>query len=329
MQHIISADQLRDMQEILFIIDLSLKDFLFIQSYLAKFAELYPKIKIDLWINSRCRCLFGHKPNLEEKLFVELLQECTFINKTYFNTCSRKLLKQNVQQACESKYQLVVILANKNLYYNIKLAKRLNPDSFLIGPNLNTKWYNFFKHSQYKRLNSKIDCNFASLKDLYKSIFVQLLGESVVAHKAELVIPRKWITYAKLKFLKWGIDKRGQRFGKVFFINAFSDNEDNVWQLKSVLSVIKSLKKNDEWGDINFALHVPPNKLKTVRNFFAKYSVNNLFLFSADHNFFQIPSILSLCDGIASVDGFISELAGLLNVQALPKGVDEHIFKRT
>ncbi len=317
MQHILSDDKLQGVQEILFIIDLSLKDFLFIQSYLAEFSKLYSSVSVDLWINLNCHCLFGHKVNFAEKLFIEFLQECSFVRKIYFNNCSRKFFKQNIKIACESNYQIVAILSKQNFCKNIKLVKRFGSQAFLIGPSLNTKWHNFLKRSACKFLGARFDHDSASLKDLYGCVFTQLLGESFIDCRAKLAIPRKWITYAKLKFLKWGIDKKGQRFGKVFFINAFNDAEQCAWQLKDVLSVIKELKKNDEWGDINFVLHVPPNKLKMVRKFFAKHSINNLFLFSADHNFFQIPSILSLCDGVFSVDGICSNLAILLNVKSL------------
>lgn len=326
MQQIISAEQLEAAKRVLFILDLSLKDFLFVQSYILGLAKIYPGIKIDLWVNANCNCLFGHKKIFVEKLFLEFLQECEHLGDIYLNTCVSRLLKENVSKARAFEYKFVFIFSKLNLVSNIKLAKSLNPGCFLVGPDLGTKWYSIFKRLRYKFLGARLNWHSDSLKDLYKNIFGQLFG--MEDHKAQLSIPRKWITYAKLKFMKWGIDKKGQRFGKVFFINSFDDNEKCSCSLKKVLSLILDLKRHDEWGDINFVLHVPPSRLRFVRKFFAKHSINNLYLFSADNNFYQIPSILSLCDGVFSVDGICAELSVLLNVNSIDDMTPEDLVHK-
>lgn len=321
MQQIISPDILQTSQRILFVCDLSLKDFLFIQSYLVEFSKNYPQIKIDLWVNSYCECFFRHKQSFREKLFIELLQESNFVNKFYLNTCSAKNFKNIFNQARKLKYPVIVILTGQNHCDNIKLAKKISKNGFLVSRALKTRWYNFARRRTYKILGATLDVSQESPQNSYSNnsysnIFQQLFSEQFVAnHKYSLLIPRRWITYAKLRFMKWGIDKKGQRFGKVFFINVFDDDEKYACSLKKILNFIMDLKRNDQWGDISFILHVPPSKLRSVRSFFAKHSINNLYLFSADNNFYQIPSILSLCDGIFSVDGVCSELSILLNVK--------------
>ncbi len=329
MQQIISSDILLAAQRILFICDLSLKDFLFIQSYLAEFSKNYPQIKVDLWINSGCGCLFSHKQSFVEKLFVEFLQECVFVDKFYLNTCSTKNFKNIFNQARELKYPIIVLLSSQKHCDDIRLAKKISKNGFLVSQALKTKWYNFAKRRTYKMLGATLDLHQAldTHRDLlqnsysnnsYSNIFRQLFSEQFTEnHKPALLIPRRWITYAKLRFMKWGIDKKGQRFGKVFFINAFDDNEKYACSLKKILDLIMNLKRNDQWGDINFVLHVPPSKLRSVRKFFAKHSINNLYLFSADNNFYQIPAILSLCDGIFSIDGICSNLSNLLGINNL------------
>src|SRR5271157_6469177 len=98
-EQIIPADILESAQRILFIFDLSLKKILSAQGYIAQVAKNYPQAKIDLWINSNCSCLFTHKQSFEEKLLIEFLQECAFVNSIYLNTCSSKLLKNNLATA--------------------------------------------------------------------------------------------------------------------------------------------------------------------------------------------------------------------------------------
>lgn len=318
MQQIISIDRLKSAQRVLFIFDLSLKDFLSVQSYLFEFSKNYPFIKIDLWVNTNCECFFRQRQSFKEKLFIEFLQECSFINNFYLNTCCTQNFKNIYDQARNFDYSIIVILSEKNHCRNIKLAKKISKKGFLVSTISKIKWYNFVKRHAYKMLGAKVDLDCALSTSSYNNIFQQLFSEQFVAnHKPVLFIPRRWVIYAKLRFMKWGIDKKGQRFGKVFFINAFDDNEKYSCSLKKILELVTDLKRHDEWGDINFVLHVPPSKLGSVRKFFTKHSVNNMYLFSADNNFYQVPSILSLCDGVFSVDGICSELSVLLQINNL------------
>ena len=309
MQQIILADRLRSAQSVLLVLDLSLRNFLSLQSYLTEFSNSNPNVRIDLWVNSNCWCPFGHRQSFQEKLFTEFLAECNFISNIYFNTCSVRQSKKFCKQIREYQYSAIALLSKQNIYQNIKFAKKLNPQSFLVGPSLKTKWFNFFKRRTYKGLSASFDLN---------DVPQQLFGDSLLQdHKATLVIPRKWISYAKLRFMKWGIDKKGQRFGKVYFVNVFDDDGKSRYPLEGILGAIKGLKQNDEWDDVSFVLHAPPSNLHLVRKFFAKHSVNNMILFSSDHNFFQMPSILSLCDGVLSVDGVCADMAKIFNINLL------------
>ena len=174
------------------------------------------------------------------------------------------------------------------------------------------------KKRAYKSLNFSIEVTpheHAELNNFYASIFSYLNGKDVKL-KPLLNIPKKWVIYAKLRFMKWGINKKNQDFGRVFFINPFDDDCNCVCPLKNLFNAIITLKQQDEWGDVTCILHTSPQKFYEVKRFFADHSVNNLFLLSADYDFFQIPAILSLCDAVFSVDGLCVDLASALNVQA-------------
>lgn len=309
MQHINAPYFLQTTQRVLLIIDASLSDFLFLHTYLTEFVKINSGVKFDFWINRDCDCVFKHKQTLNEKKITEFLQECNFVNKIYFNTCSTRLFKLFYKQAYDFKYQTIVVLSKKWAYKNIKFAKQLNPKCVLVAPDTKIKWFNFIKQRTYKGVSAKFD---------FRRIPEQFFGDEF-AHgvKPAVIIPRKWMIYAKLRFMKWGVDKNGQRFGKVYFINAFDDDERLAYPFKSILDIAKTLKQSDEWGDVSFVLHVPPSKLQLARKFFAKHSINNMILFSADHNFFQLPSIISLCDGVLSVDGVCLDIAKILEVNLL------------
>lgn len=315
MQHITPNSFLQSIDRILFVMELSVRDFIYFQSYLAEFVRVYPGTKVDLMINTRKQFLLQYKKALQIKSLQDIFKEQHLINNIYFEPGNSKKL---IQKAQNIKYKSIVLLDKKAQIKNIELAIHLNPKSFLIGTAKKTRWYNVLKKNAYKSLSLKLETipnEHDELNNFYSSVFSCLIGTETKL-KPVLQIPKKWIVYAKLRFLKWGINKKYKEFGRIFFINPFDDDGNYACPLKTLLKSIIQLKQKDEWGDVNFVLNVPPQKLYQVKSFFADHSINGLFLLSADYDFFQIPAILSLCDAVFSVNGFCVELASALNVQA-------------
>lgn len=315
MQHTTPDNLLQSIDRILFIMDLSIRDFIYFQSYITNFTSIYPQTRVDLIIKGHENLILRYKKAYQVKALQDVLKEQNLISKVYFDPDNSKKL---IRQAQSMKYQSIVFLDKNAQTKNIELAIKINPKSFLIGTTIKTKWYNIFKKKAYTNLNFKLEITHpdqVELSNFYSSMF-SYLNQQDVKLKPILNIPKKWILYAKLRFMKWGITKKNQDFSRIFFINPFDDNGNCIHDLKSLLNSIKSLKQKDEWGDVNLILHTPPQKFNTVKRFFADNSINNLFLLSADYDFFQIPAILSLCDAVFSVDGFCVDLARALDVQA-------------
>ncbi|KKQ32553.1 MAG: ADP-heptose:LPS heptosyltransferase [candidate division TM6 bacterium GW2011_GWF2_37_49] len=315
MQHISPTSLLQSIERILFVMDLSVRDLIYFQSYLTDFARIYPQTKFDLMIKAREHFFLTRNKSFQIKVLKDVFKEQRLISNIYFDPSSSQKL---IRQAQSMKYQSIVLLDKNAQTKNIELAIKINPKSSLIGTTTKTKWYNVLKKRAYKSLNFSIEVTpheHAELNNFYASIFSYLNGKDVKL-KPLLNIPKKWVIYAKLRFMKWGINKKNQDFGRVFFINPFDDDCNCVCPLKNLFNAIITLKQQDEWGDVTCILHTPPQKFYEVKRFFADHSVNNLFLLSADYDFFQIPAILSLCDAVFSVDGLCVDLASALNVQA-------------
>lgn len=306
--------KLDQIDRILFVTDVSTIDFIYLECYSAKLMTSNPNLKIDLFINTKNK-FFYVKDFIQVKYLQDLCCEKKYINSVYFDFM---LKSQDLKKIQELNYSLIVLLDKSGCGRQIKIAKKLSPHCIVIGAACKPRWYNFFKKRRLKHLDFKIDFDGydANISKFYSDIFSQIsgieIGEPVV--KPMLNIPKKWIIYAKLRFLKWEIDKRGHRFGRVFFINSFDDDGSHALPIKMLYKFILDIKRNDEQGDINFVLFSPMNKFNEIKKFFEKNSINNLFLFSADYDFFQIPSMLSISDTVYSVNGFCADLAAAFNV---------------
>lgn len=316
MQQTHSQDLLHSINNVLFVIDLSARDFIYLQSYLCEFTKIYPKAIIDLMISSQNKFLLRHKKGFQIRILQDIIKEQSAINEVYFEQGNFHKL---IRQAQNKKYQAIILLDRQANIKNIELANKLNPKSYLVGTSTKIRWFNVLKKRAYNRLNLNLEITPSKnteLDNFYSMMFSNIVGKDTKI-KPFLQIPKKWVIYAKLKFLKWGIDKKGKRFGRVFFFNPFDDDGNYKLELKPLLNYITKLKQNDEWNDVNFIMNVPPQRFNQVRRFFAKNSVNNLFILTADYDFFQIPAVLSLCDAVFTADGLCTDLANAFNIPVI------------
>jgi ADP-heptose:LPS heptosyltransferase len=319
---LVPHDLLQKADKILFVTHLALGDFTYMQTYFAAFARQYPHIKIHLWVDEvrRTRC-FWKWDNLKRYVLYDWVRACSFFHKIYDQTYSVSLFKKSIQDAQAENYPIVVSLCTLRSEKYAKLARNLSPNGFVVGVRQPTRMLQFFTKLAYKKLDAALDvkkfANQGHISNCYAAWFLELFGLEVAEGSARapfVAIPRQWISFAKLRFLMWGFDKRSQRFGKVFFINAFAKNDKRCWPLENLFEVLTLIKQHDNWADINFIVNVDPAEQKRVQKFFASHSINSIVFFSAQYHFFQLPAIISLCDLVISVETSVIHLASALKV---------------
>jgi ADP-heptose:LPS heptosyltransferase len=319
---------------VLFVAPLAIGDFTYWQNYLQAFAVQYPHIKVDIFVDEvrRTRC-FWRWSALRNYSLYDWLSACPWINKVYRETYSPGLLKESIKKARAQRYPLVVSLATIRLHEYAALAFKMSPGGFIAGVSGRTSYFRFWQNLAYKRLAATLNMRELVVQarltqarlgredyhitDVYAKLFELFLGVVVEpqARSPFVVIPRQWMSFAKLRFFKWGIDKKTKEFGKVIFINAFAKSHKRSWPLERVLELVTVLKQQDDWrDDVGFVINVMPEDLSAVRTYFNTHSVNDLYLFSADYNFFQLPAIISICDVVISVETAVMHLASALKV---------------
>ena len=275
---LVPAELLQETDKILFVAHLALGDFTYLQNFFKAFAESYPHIKIHIWVNElrRTRCFWRWK-HLKAYALYDWLEACPFIHKVYRDTYAPHLFKRSRKEAVVENYPLVVSLATLRSYEYAGLARSLSPKGFVAGMQGTTAWWQFGKRRAYKKLDALIDVKPESVKGkhisaVYASWFEQLFGLEVSESSRfpVLATPDKWTLFAKLRFLKWGINKESSRFGKVIFINAYAKINKRTWPLERVAELILALKKNDAWGDVSFIVNIVPEEMKRAQEAWQK-----------------------------------------------------------
>lgn len=320
---LIPEQTLQRSKKILFITHLAIGDFTYLQTFFRAFAQKYSHIQVDLWVDEVRRTrLFWRWKGLKQYALYDWVGACSFFNKIYDKTYSPAMLKQSLQQARQEEYDIVVSLTSIRPHLYARFARTIAPKGFVCGTTAKTAWYQLSKKAAFKKLDARLD--FSAMPDMkgkhitdhYAYWFSTMFGLELEQSKRGpfVNIPRKWLLFAKLRFLKWGIDKRSNKFSKVFFVNAYAKNEKRCWPIEKVLELIRSFKRDDEWGDVNFIINVMPEERAGIEKFFKKNAVSDIYLVSADNNFFQLPAFVSICDLIISVETSVIHLASALNV---------------
>ncbi|MFA6263182.1 MAG: glycosyltransferase family 9 protein [Candidatus Babeliales bacterium] len=307
--------------KVLFVAHLAIGDFTYLQNYFKAFAQKYPHLEVHIFVDELRRTRrFWQWKHLARYALYDWLSACPFIHKIYTHTYSPSGYYRSIKEAQLEKYPLVISLATLRSHKYALLARQLSAQGFVVGVKEPTKFYSITKRLSYQRLDQgfwwRDKKALGHVTDHFSEYFTTVLGVEVMPEQRFpfVDIPKKWIIFAKLRFLKWGIDRKSKQFGRVIFINSFAKDKKRSWSLGRVADLIRTLKRQDTWGDVSFIINVVPEKFRATKKYFDQLSFNNTFLFCADYNFFQLPAIMSLCDLIISVETSTMHLANAVKV---------------
>lgn len=331
-------------KKILFVTHLAIGDFTYLQNCFSAFKKKYPHIKIDLFIDEVRRTrLFWDWKHLKKYSLIDWISEAStqdgskkLFNKVYSGTYSWRRFKNSFQEAKCEEYPIVVSLCVLRMKWYAKIARRISKKGFVVG--LADKKYGdrgfrcfdacidlsgfeesapkvFFKGGQKKVDSSSRVVPHVSQK--FQRWFKRFFDLSF-SHEDKLPfiqIPKKWISYGKLCFVKWGITQEGAK--KVVFLNIFAKNVSRCWNLDKMVQLINTLREDESFSDAYFIVNVEPKFYDAVKAFLGNFCLNRVVLFTANTNFFQLPAVISLCDFVISVDTSIVHLASALRVPVI------------
>lgn len=324
MKHqLIPADLLAKSDKILFIAHLALGDFTYLQNCFQAFAQVYPHLKIHLWVDEVRRTSDSSQwEHLKKYSLYDWVASCPFFDKVYTRTYSPQLFKESIQEAQREAYPVVVSLATLRPHLYAGLAREISPHGFVVGMKKKVKFFQLHHHLAYQKLDASIPPYSVSkqnpqhITDVYASWFRQLCGLEIArADRFPFVrIPDQWLQYAQDQLARWDFKSRT---GKLVFINPYAKTRKRCWPLDKVAELIISMTRQEQWRDACFIVNAVPQELSTARKVIGSFGLKRTHLFSAEENFFQLPAVLSQCDLIISVETAVMHLANAVHVPVI------------
>lgn len=316
---VIPEEILASCNKVLFITHLAIGDFTYLQNCFSLFKQKYPHLQIDLWIDEVSRPRFwGSRKHLRNYVLVDWVKQSALFDNIYAGADSRIRLRRQMRQAKQAEYPLVVSLCTLRPTWYVRCAKKISPRGFVaaIVDKKHKSKRGFKGLGARLDIDLALDCSKLHISRIYQQWFERLFGLAFMPEDRSpfVSIPKEWISYGKLQFVKWGILPKEQRSEKAVFINVFAKNAARCWPLDRLVTLINELRQEQAFEAASFIINVEPRFYDAVKAFLSNFCLQRVFLCTANKSFFQLPALVALSDLVISVETSVVHLASALQI---------------
>lgn len=317
---LIPADILQKADKILFILNLAIGDWCYLQNCFRALSTAYPHLAIHIWTDKAWRSASAapdSNAQARSGLF-DWLNDTPFVRKVY-ETHSGNLYQQSIIEAKKEKYPLIISLATVHSHQYALFARNISPSGFIVGIRDKTYFWQLSHRHAYNTLNASLSYRpdkFAGvnfhISELYAYWFHQLFALDIAETDR---LPFINIPDTCLKEVQENLASNGiQRKNFLIFINAFAQDKKRSWTLEQVASLIRALSEKDEYKNAGFMFNAMPEKVEEVNKIISQYKLKRTYAFSAIENFFQLPAMLSQCNLVITAETSIMHIAVALGI---------------
>lgn len=322
MDSYITKEKIQSSNTILFIAHLAIGDYTYLQNYFKELSKAYPHLKIDLFVDERRRTNNKSKwESLKKYSLYDWLEVSLFFRKIYKKNYRPDFYQQALQEIKKEHYDIIVSLATLSPDHYAQLVNTLKGENtYTAAMDFKPKFWQRRVREVKKGINCLIDGT-PEVKDVshhvtddYHYWFNQLFGLKLKPEKQYpfVNIPSQWQILAEEELITLGADQKQK-----IFINSFAKNKKRSWKIEQALALIKLIQALPDKQETFFIINSIPEAYKKTKTLVEKENLKNIYLFSANKNFFQLPALLSKMDLIISVETSIMHLANAVNVPVI------------
>jgi ADP-heptose:LPS heptosyltransferase len=308
--------------KLLYMSHLALGDYVYQGPFLKALTQCYSNIQLDVWLDDCRHKKKGWHAGRSQSL-VQWLSSEPFVSRIYPIASSSKELEKHIQQAHLMDYDAIVYVAtNRNAEF-AKTALKIANHGKVFGTIPPSRLNRLINHIVYKKLDGQIHLNklteYDHISDFYQDIFQQFFAIRIDQDQRQLrlnispQIKSKSAHQIDLWAKKYHLTKP-----KTIFINHLSTSPKRDWKLSQLEELLLLIDK--KFPQSLFILNAPPNEFQALQNWVRnnpKIHPLALEVFTAKTNFFDLPSLMSLCNLVISVETSIMHLASSLNIQQI------------
>lgn len=317
---LIPADILQKADKILFILNLAIGDWCYLQNCFRTLSASHPNLAIHIWADKVWRSASA-APNSNAQArsgLFDWLNDSPFVKKVY-ETYSGNVYQQSLIEAKKEKYPLIISLATVHSHQYALFARNISPSGFIVGIKSKTYFWQLSRRHAYDTFNASLSYRpdkFAAvnfhISELYAYWFYQLFALDI-AEKDRIPfidIPDIWLKDVQENLAANGIPRKSC----LIFINAFAQDKKRSWTLAQVAHLIRALSERDEYKNAWFMFNAMPEKVEEVNKIISQSGLKRTHAFSATENFFQLPAILSQCHLVITAETSIMHIASALGI---------------
>ena len=308
--------------KVLYMSHLALGDYIYQGPFLKALTESYPNIKLDIWIDD-CRKKKKAWHASRSQALVQWLSSEGHINYIYPITSHQHPLDKQIQKARLEDYDAIIYVATHRSAEFAKTAIKIVDQGKVFGTIPHNKLDKLKNYSTYRKLDGKIHLKkvnmFNHISDFYQDIFQQFFAISISPNQRLLKLHiSKQLKNRSLTLLEsWRVQNH-LISPKVIFINHLSTCKKRDWKLSQLEELLLLL--GDSFSECLFVLNSSPNDFESL-NYWTKNNptIKHLAVetFTAASNFLELPSLMSLCNLVISVETSIMHLASSLNIKQI------------
>ena len=317
---LVPAGIVQKADKILFILNLAIGDWCYLQNCFRAFSDTYPHLAIHIWADKAWRSASAepHKNTQARPGLFDWLNGSPFVQKVY-ETHLDNLYQQSVIEAKKEQYPVIISLATVHSHQYALFARNISPSGFIVGIRDKARFWQFSRRRAYNALDAflflkqdKLEFVNFHISERYAYWFYQLFALNITEPDRTpfIHIPDIWLKNNKAYLISNGI----QPENPIIFINAFAQDRKRSWTLRQVADLIHAMAKMDKYKEANFIFNAIPENIEEVKKVVNQYKLENTLIFSATENFFQLPAMLSHCDLVITAETSIMHIATALGI---------------
>jgi glycosyltransferase involved in cell wall biosynthesis/ADP-heptose:LPS heptosyltransferase len=319
---LVPARLLENPAKILFVMHPGIGDFCYLQNFFRELAARFPLLEMHLWVGEhRITADPAKWDALKNFILYDWLAACPYFKKIYRNNYSPAGLAGAVVEARAEKYDAVATLVLTRWHKYAKLAREICPAGAGAGIVISAMrpfdikgWLKTFPYKKPDIAFPAAPATVGHISDIFSWWFQRLFGCGLPVEKRMpfMDIPGEWTRWADGFIKKIGADGK-----KLVFVNVTAKDWKRCWPLENGIETIKAMQQVSQWKDAIFLLNAMPGDVAKFHDTVSKGGLKRTHLFSAEENFFQLPSVLGKCSLIISVETSVMHLANAVRVPVI------------
>ncbi|MEZ9369810.1 glycosyltransferase family 9 protein [Shewanella sp. 10N.286.51.B2] len=310
---IISNEQLKNCQRLLFISPIALGDFLYLKTFLIALKAAQPHIEIDIWLDDN-RCNQDSWRLSRSTILQQWIAAEASFHGSYGCTDSVASRDLQIETAKQQQYDIVICHspAGRASQFS-KIARRIAPKGFIVSSITAPlhkglfNWWLLRASDKVYTLDSQSLPSNHHITDRFYTILHDILGLSMdkKAFMPTLVVPNDVIQHAQ-QWINCHLDGNST----VVLINHLSTNSKRDWSESQVIDLINSIHQHQP--ETRFIINVTKEQFTHISQVVATRLADvqsKVAVFTIKDNFFELPAIIAAVDWVITVETAIMHFA--------------------